>query len=510
MELEKNNLSINQIATQKLDTIICEGDCIVPDIKPDLLSIITTSGIVNVYKKEIMDGKVRIDGAVNTYTMYIAEEEGKKQIRSINYILDFSQVINLEAAKADMLSDIEVSLKNVESKIINERKISVKAMLELDIKLYTNNSEEFITGIKDIKDLQKMEQTMIVNSLMGNEKTKAQAKETIAIDSIDNLAEILKVNLEIVNRDTKISYNKILAKADTKLKILYLTDDGRINTVSTTIPIMGFIDMKDISEENVCDVQYEIKNMIIKPNGMQEHSIYVEIEVEISAQSFETKEINIIQDLYSPSTNLEFEQKDVIAMQDKRNYKNIYNIREKQMIDIGDEKVYDADLKLEIENYRILKDSIEINGNLNIQFVHSVNNMQEIGISQMQIPIEYNMPCNGMKPNNNIKINTDIPLQDFTILPNGEIDIKIDLEISINTSTEVKITKICNVKECEEKDKKDYNMVIYFTKKDDTLWKIAKEFKSTMESIKCSNELASDEITPGMQLFITKYVGVNG
>ena len=80
MELEKNKLSINQIIAQKLDTAICEGDCIVPDIKPDIFSIITSSGIVNIYKKEVMDGKVRIDGAVNTYTMYIAEEEGKREI----------------------------------------------------------------------------------------------------------------------------------------------------------------------------------------------------------------------------------------------------------------------------------------------------------------------------------------------------------------------------------------------------------------------------------------------
>lgn len=510
MELEKSILSINQIVAQKLDTAICEGDCIVPDIKPDILNIIMTTGIVNIYKKEIMEGKIRIDGAVNTYTMYIAEEEGKKEIRSINYVLDFSKVVNIENAQSNMIPEIQINLKNVEAKIVNERKISVKAILDLDIKLFTNTSEEFITGIADMKDLQKMDKVIKVNSLMGTEKTKTQAKETVTIDSIDNLTEILKVNVDITNKDTKISYNKILAKADTKLKIMYLTEDGRINTVSTTIPIMGFIDMKDIAEEHVCDVQYEIKNMIIKPNGMQEHSIYVEMEIEITAQSYETKEINLIQDLYSPSKDLEFEQKTVRAMKDKCNYRDIYSIREKQLFNIGDEKVYDADVKVDIENYRVLNDEVQINGNIDIIFIHSMNNMQEVGISQMQIPLDYKMSCKGIKADNNIKINTDIPLQDFTILPSGEIEIKIDIELLINSSAEIDINEICNIKECENKDKKEYNMVIYFTKKDDTLWKIAKEFKSTMESIKSSNELASDEITPGMQLFITKYVGVNG
>ena len=99
-----------------MDTTVCEGDCIVPDIKPDIFNIITSSGIVNVYKKEIMDGKVRIDGAINTYTIYVSEEEGKRETRSINYVLDFSQIINIENASRDMLFEVKTILKNVESK----------------------------------------------------------------------------------------------------------------------------------------------------------------------------------------------------------------------------------------------------------------------------------------------------------------------------------------------------------------------------------------------------------
>ena len=81
MELEKNKISINQIVARKLDTEVCEGDCIVLDIKPDIYNIISSSGTVSIYKKEVMDGKVRIDGAINTYTIYSSEEEGKKEIR---------------------------------------------------------------------------------------------------------------------------------------------------------------------------------------------------------------------------------------------------------------------------------------------------------------------------------------------------------------------------------------------------------------------------------------------
>ena len=43
---------------------------------------------------------------------------------------------------------------------------------------------------------------------------------------------------------------------------MYLTEDNRINNVSTKIPIMGFIDIENINDNNICDVDYKLKNLI--------------------------------------------------------------------------------------------------------------------------------------------------------------------------------------------------------------------------------------------------------
>ena len=95
------------------------------------------------------------------------------------------------------------------------------------------------------------------------------------------LSDILNVDFNITNKDTKVSYNKVLAKADIEIRIIYLTEDGRIKSLEETIPLIGFIDMIGVSEDNICDVKYKLKNVLIKPNSAEEHSIYVEIELEI-------------------------------------------------------------------------------------------------------------------------------------------------------------------------------------------------------------------------------------
>ena len=76
------------------------------------------------------------------------------------------------------------------------------------------NSEVQNVNNVDLKDLLKLENSKHVNSVLVMGNTKTTVKETVNIDNVDNLAEILKVDAHISNKNIKISYNKILIKAD--------------------------------------------------------------------------------------------------------------------------------------------------------------------------------------------------------------------------------------------------------------------------------------------------------
>ena len=65
----KESLNVNKTICEKKEIMNIQGDMIVPDSKPDILSTINTSGNVCIYKKEIMEGKLKIDGNILTYIM---------------------------------------------------------------------------------------------------------------------------------------------------------------------------------------------------------------------------------------------------------------------------------------------------------------------------------------------------------------------------------------------------------------------------------------------------------
>lgn len=499
----KQTLCINQVIGQKTDTVIVEEDCVVPDIKPDILNTIRTNGTICIYKKEVMDGKIKLDGCINVYIMYLADDE-EASVRSLNSTIEFSQTVDFDAVKAGMFLEDKITLKSIECRVLNGRKINIKAIMDMELKALSNEELEFVKEIEEIKDVQLLDKTLNLNSLLGNGITKVYAKDTIVIDNIDNLAEIMKVDINIINQETKISYNKVLVKADACVKIIYRTEDNRICTTSNLIPVMGFIDMPDVTDENLCDIHYEIKNLLVKPNNVEEHSIYIEAELEITCNVYQIKELNIIEDLYSPTVNLVYKQKQIKAISQKEMIKDIYQIREKQYIaEIGNHKIYDVEINPQILNQTILKDRIMYEGEIKLNFLFDAENASRIDTKELVLPFTTNIDCRGAMPNSEIETNIGVTLQDFTVMPDENIDIKIDLEFSINISNNQTINVIEEIDIDETREQERYSLIIYFVKPGDTLWNIAKRFRSTVSNIATINNLEDEnKINIGEQLFI--------
>ena len=510
IQTAKDSLVLNQIIDQKTDTILVEEDCIVPDIKPDILSVISTSGIVCIYKKEILDGKIRLDGCINTYIMYLADTQEENAVRGLNTNLDFTQMIDMEKATSSMNLDTNLVLKSLDCKVLNGRKIHIKAIIEVEAKVSSNETIEYVRDIQNLKDVQLLNRDFRINSLVGTGSTKLYAKDTFTIDQIDNLVEIMKTDIKIINKDTKVSYNKVLIKAELETKILYLTEDNRINIVEGKIPVMGFIDLPNISEEHTCDVKYEIKNLIVKPNNVDEHSIYVEAEIEVFCEAYENRELKMIQDLYSPTVALDFSQKRVRVIGQKESRQQVCNIREKEMLpEIGTRKIYDVEVYPIIDKQNILNNRILYEGEVELNFIYASSRSDGIETKQISIPFNFSMDFEGIKPETNIDTIVEISLQDFVVMPDESIDIKVDLTFTAISSKDSNISVIMEVEEAEEnRNLCQYSMVIYFAKPGDTLWKIAKRFGSTVEDIARVNGIEDvDNLQVGRQLFIPRYHG---
>ena len=509
MEIEtlKDNLCVNQIIGKARENIVAEGDAIIPDIKPDILSTIDTNGTICIYKKEILDGKIRIDGGVQVYIIYLADDENSN-VRGINTVLDFSKIIEMENITPGMDMESNINLKEIECKILNGRKVSIKANIDVDVCVYSNENIEFIKEIENKDDIQVLNTVTTINSLLGTGNTKVYVKDTINIEGTDNLAEVLKINTYLTNKEVKTSYNKILAKADMQINIVYLTDDNRVNEVKWQIPAMGFIDMQNISDDSLCNLNYEIKNVLIKPNAVEEHSIYVEIELELSCHVYEKKELNLIQDLYSPSERLDINHRKISVMQDKQCKKSTCNVKEKITIpELYNSKICNTEVIPRIDKQNVYNDKIIYEGELQLKLMYLSGNTNRIEVKSQTIKFNANTDCQGISTTSDVVTKIDIISPDCIIMPDGGIETNIELEINSDISKMMEVKVIDNLEVSENNEENIYSIVVYFVKPGDTLWNIAKKFKSTIKAIVSVNGIEDeDNINVGQQLFIPKFV----
>lgn len=509
VETIKENLCVNKLVATKKELIMIEGDMIVPDSKPDILNTICTSGVVCIYKKEVLDDRIRIDGNIDTYIMYMADDS-KDKVRGLSTNLDFSESIQVSGAKEGMTCKLCTELKSIEAKVINGRKVGIKAALEVEIRLYSNEEVEIVNDIQDGCDIKMLKNNLMVNSLVGMGETKIYAKDTIKIDNVDNLAEILKSSVSIVDKDIKISYNKILTKSEAEIRLMYLTEDNRINTVSARIPVVGFIDIENVTEENICDVDYEIRNIILKPNQVEEHSIYVEIEVGVMASVFEEKQINLIQDLYSPSENIEFSRKKIMTVTNKRTSKEIKQIREKVMVEnLDNRNIIDVDVVPIIENEIKSSNRIVYEGSLELRFIVSNSDLQT-DTRTAKIPFDYSISDLEDAENINNNMSIEVANKDFVVQDGGVVSANLDLVMNSDSYRSANMDIIDEIQSNGEREEEDYNIVMYIVKKGDTLWGIAKKFGSTVEDIARVNGIENENlINIGQKLFIPRYKHVS-
>ena len=508
MELEeaRQTITVNKLISSKKEIVTIEGDMIVPDIKPDILNTIDTVGNVCVYKKEVLDGKVRFDGSIQLNIIYLADTDNDFT-RGLTSSLDFTQMIDIDNCRAGMNLKSNIQIKSIECKVLNGRKISSKAVLEIEVMIYSNEDVNILKQINNMQGIQTLNTNMQINSLVGTGTCRANAKDTISLSGDEKLAEILKTEIKLANNEMKVSYNKVLLKADANVKIMYLTETGEIKVVSNNIPVMGFIDMNNVSENHILSSNYEIKNIIIKPNSAEEHSIYVEVEFEISCEASDSLDIQLIQDMYCPTEEVQLNQKEISTMTGKQISKNICNIRERISVpEISSNKIYDVEINPNINNVNILNGRVVYEGDLNLNFIFSSEANTRIDVKKYTLPFTFTVNNDQINAGRVVSTKTNCINDEFVVTSDGMIECKVDLEFEIESYSNANINVIDNISLSEYKENNVPSMVIYLVKEGDTLWNIAKRYRTTMADMIAVNNLENpNNLNIGQKLFIPRY-----
>lgn len=493
--MEKQLVKINKKVLSKEKEVNLSLDFIVPDVKPDIVAIVDTNASTYIYKEEISNQRIRLDGNVDSKVLYLSDSG---ETRSLSVMLDFSEVIDDQQISSQLQYYSSIELLNIETKILNERKINVSAIAKINVAFYEAEEIKLISSLEDFENLEIKDEKCNIKNLIGTNKGKATVKETLECDAMDNILDILKVDVKVLNEENKVSVNKVLSKADCEIKIVYQTEDMNIKTKVATYPIMSFIDLENVKEEHILETKTNLRNMQVFLPQMQSNKININLEFETSLQAYEIKEIRLIDDIYSLNKTIEFTKKEFEAEIASETVKNTISLTEEIFVeDIS--SIVDAKSTVRVTN----KETVGTYSNYDLE---------------VDLKIMYKLDSRNGIAVKNCKFNTIAKLEEgkydlaeFCIssesynLNNDKVSCSIEVTSKVKKNNLKAILVLDDIVEKEDIKKSEYSMVIYFVKPKDTIWKIAKSFNVSQQSIIDANNIENpDRINVGDRLYIVR------
>lgn len=509
MNVETEKILLRQVIDTRKDVFVVEDNVIIPDVKPDILSIISSSSNLYVCKKEINNGKIKIDGGVELDTIYISDEQESKT-RALHNSIDFTRNLDVEnkIAEGDLFS-CKLCTKSIEPKILNGRKINIQVTIEYEITIYSNSETQFIKSLGDSNQYQKISESLNICSFKNCGETMCSAKEKYTVP--DGLSDIMQYNISIRNKEEKVSYNKVLSKADCFVNILYMAVDEQLKSAELQIPITGFIDMPGVSDNELIKSEYEIRNIEIKPDNTDNNAISIDIDFLVNCMTFENRSIDLIQDLYSPEEEISLHQETVILEQNRRKICDSFDASQNIMVpDAQDNQVYVGNVSVNNVSKKREKSSILFEGSALVDLIYKSSSTGRVEQKSESIDFSRTLNVDGLKEETIIDSNIEayfkesraVSVFDGTYEISTNVNLVIDLyeKISANLINDIKIEENVPIRSLS-------SLIIYFAKDGDTLWKIAKRFRTTIDEIAEINNMGDiEKLESGTQLFIPRHV----
>jgi hypothetical protein len=515
IELIEKSISILEPKGVQRVQITIDEDINLSEMKPDIDRILQNAIRLKIDEASVGNDKISILGVLKCNILYVPLNDSKP-IHNIWSMIEFDEVVNMEGVSKGDSVDLELGIEDIRVRVINSRKMNVKAIILLKVTANENKAVRFTSDISKT-DLEKQYSSITLSQLGISKKESYKIKDELAIPAgKPNIMELLWHDVSIQNSEIKLIEDKVNFKGTLCVAALYLGENAEssLEFVENELSFNGLINAEGCKEDMISDVNIGIleDNIQIRPDiDGEERVLLVEVATELDLKLYNEEKVDILTDVYSL-------EKDIAIDKDNVSYqqllcKNESQVMIKESISMLEEEpdvmqIYFANGDVNVDNYDITEDSLNVEGTLFCKVMYvAADDSSPINVYETTIPFEHTLRINDINENSRISIRPYINQIGCAMAGEREFEIKCLVNIDATVFDEKDVSVIVNAEENELDYGKLHELpgiVGYIVKENDDLWYIAKKYKTKVESIKQLNSLDSYEIKRGDKLIVMK------
>lgn len=515
MKLVMQRVHMNKCNCKESKQITLDRDFNVPDARPDALQIMKEQGEIQIEETHMIEGKASIKGALHFQILYAAE--GEMRISEMSGSIPFEEMIPLSCAERGDELTVQASLDDLRSELINSRKLGIRAIISLEVKAETICDGEAAVDIEEAENVYCKKKTREISRLVFSKKDTLRVRDEWKIPGTkDAIGKILYSNVQLGEMNTRMLDGELEADGQATFFVIYSGEgeDGGINYFENTIPIQGKIACQgcqpDMTAQVICGIHS--RDMEIKEDEDGENRVLdIELVIDFDIKVYGQEQLELLTDFYFLSENCKpiyedsFFENLIVHNRNKAKFTGKIETGEYAPLQIwnvtGDLRI---DRQIQQENYVVVEGAVDAS----ILYLTGDENIP-LATIKGSIPFVQKVEAEGVTEYSNIWLQGRLEQISGTVTGEKEMEIKAIAALDIIAFERIEEPIISNY-ESEPSNRKERSrepgMIGYVVKGGETLWDIAKKFRTTEDSICEINERENTDIREGDMLLILREV----
>lgn len=476
-------------AVYSTDQIIeLSGETVVPDKMPDIGLLGDTNAHVLLRGKRVEAGHGTIEGEMVVSTSFLPD--GAVGICVLNMEIPWRMDFESDKISDTNATVVDVRVIRLETRLLNPRKILVKAKLCAEIAVYGKQVVTVYDNIEETNAIQVRRESIACSVVSAVCEKTFVATDEYPIPADMTNVEIIGKNVQFRVDDVKSLTNKLIVKGTVLSDVLIVSDTGASEKISFT---SGFSFIAETNNERVsADVSVSIMPtaMFYEP-ASGGRTISVEVHGVCQIVSYERIEIQYMADAYSNFYPCECTYEEVSVYAERKRELHRENLTGTVSCHSQVERVWFLTVG---GVFFSGNEKPEINAQIGlcVQYENGTTDWLKASVP-MTIKKQQNERVSGLR------------VGELYGSSNGtEIEYRLTVEYELWEEDTMEIKMLSSIMLEEERPYEHMHPSIVVVRSGRSLWDLAQEYRSTVDLIRTYNELEDEECRANTLLLIPR------
>ena len=477
-----------------------------------MLKVLQVSCDAYISQKSVQADKIFIGGTLRLNILYIPDGDVIGKVKSIMTTQDFSHSADIKGAKPGMNLSAEAECETPEYTLVNSRKLNIRCKVGFGIKLTAPCEADIATDIDGDDAVQiKGTHIKVCNSCLEAERDIIIREQLDVPAGNPSIGEILKISAKPTLTELRIIDNKAIVKGEMKICTLYCGDDDEcsIQCMEHVLPFTEIPEAEGLSEGMSGELDFCVKNLFheIRQDSDGDNRILgIEATLGATVKASETIEFDAIEDAYGleGEVNLTRRQHNIEQLIDCV----FAQCALKEPVSVPDylpepHRICDCTAVPDIESISIEDGSVTVRGfvNTSILYLSSESDTPIAGFCHTT-PFSHTFEIPEIRKNSVCDAKSDIEHLSCTMKGARDIELRIIVSVGLKAVSPGECELVDEIELSDSPIAKLPSMIVYFVREGDTLWSIAKRYRTTPDAIISFNGPEKDLLKAGNRIYI--------